>query len=64
MMSDTPTHTEIVYGDLLCQFMRVCRSGDDSMRDRLFKAIEVFEELWPEDTARWRERFTHKRSPT
>lgn len=44
---------EMVYGYLLTKFMR----ADDAMRSRLDVAIILFEELWPEDTARWKARF-------
>jgi len=51
-----PTHTEWVYGNLLVAFMQAVRKEDKAKADRIDAAILVFEELWPEDCRRWRER--------
>lgn len=53
-----PSDVEMVYGYLLTKFMR----ADDAMHPRLDAAIILFEELWPEDTARWKARFAPRES--
>jgi hypothetical protein len=57
-MSDKqPTPTEHAYGNLLNEFRRAHSSGEKAKADRIDVAITLFEELWPEDCKRWRERF-------
>lgn len=52
-----PSDVEMVYGYLLTKFMR----ADDAMRPRLDATIILFEELWPEDTAKWKARFSPRK---
>ena len=58
-----PNEIEMVYSYLLARFVDAAREKDDGMHARVFAAIELFEELWPEDTARWKKRFPGKRQP-
>lgn len=56
-MTDKPSDVEMVYGYLLTKFMNAARKNDEAKHARVLAAIELFEELWPDDTARWKARF-------
>jgi hypothetical protein len=60
-MSDSPDEIETVYGYFLCRFAEVSRAGDTALKERVYSAIGVFEELWPKETGKWRDRFTGTR---
>ena len=56
-MAEKPNEIEVVYSYLLVRFMDAARNQDQYERDRIERTIELFEEFWPEDTARWKARF-------
>lgn len=55
-MSETPSHIEIVYGELLHYYRRFIISDDKTNADKVDAAIILFEQLWPDDCQRWRQR--------
>lgn len=57
-----PNEIETLYSYLLVAFMNATRDDDELRRHNCDVAIRLFEELWPEDTARWMARFP-KRDP-
>lgn len=59
-----PNEIELAYGQLLSHMRWAARDGNKELEDRLLKAVVLFEELWPEDTARWRERWNSNRVPS
>lgn len=56
-MVDDPTHTEIVYGNLLAALVRYVRKEDKLNIDKIMIAAGVFEYLWPDDVARFEARY-------
>ena len=51
-----PNEIELVYSYLLSEFMRANRENEQSRYRKVDIAIELFEELWPEDTNCWKAR--------
>lgn len=47
-----PSHRELTYADMLDRF----RLMEGSSQPRAFEAIAVFEEMFPDDVARWKAR--------
>ena len=57
-MSLTSSSIEEVYGYLIVAFRDACGINEDKeLADRIDGAIRLFEQLWPEACAKWREHF-------
>ncbi len=54
--NNIPTRYELVFGEMLHLFREARSNGDAELSDRIFRGIVLFEELWPEDTDRWKAR--------
>lgn len=52
------TPTEIVYGNLIVAFRQAHYHERPDLAQKIDVAIRLLEELWPEDCARWRERYS------
>lgn len=58
-MPEPCDHVERVYGFLIVRFADSMRDGltmESVKLKRLWDVIKYFEELWPEETKRWRDR--------
>lgn len=55
-MFDVMTDIECVYGYLVGQHAHALREGDADKATRIFNALDVFHELWPDDVRRWENR--------
>lgn len=51
---------QTVYGYLLNRFVQSHREADKDKAERIYQAIEVMRELWPEDCSIWDKTFDEK----
>lgn len=58
----TESSVESVYGYLIVAFRKASRDGDKDKWERIDAAIRLFEEMWPADCARWKDRFKDDRT--
>jgi hypothetical protein len=57
----TESSVEVVYGFLIVAFHKACRDGAKDKCERVDAAIRLFEEMWPADCGRWKDRFKDDR---
>lgn len=53
----------LIYGDLIRKHMHAAVGRNDGLRKRIFEAIELMRELYPEETKRWDDRYTLTEQP-
>ena len=63
-MNEPFSEIELVYGGLLNKHLQAARKGDGALRERIFGAILVFEELWPTECAHYSNAFRPKQPLT
>lgn len=56
------TPTMQVYGHLLVEHAMAASSNKPVMCNRIWEAIRVFEDLWPEDTKAFRDMYKPKKA--
>ncbi len=53
MSDDNRGPSYYVYGDLCRKLVGALRRGDIAQRERIWSAIELFREIYPESVAQW-----------
>lgn len=51
------TVIETAYACLIGKMAKAARDENKDLSERIYDAIKLFEELWPEDCKRWNERY-------